>query len=94
MMRINMRFHENSRAGKKYWQISIKRNLKRSKMKFKSNMKSGIVKVSSACMSLRSKQNAVGGVFACVAGRWKLGTSMFLQGAFDIYLTVGKRKGI
>ena len=32
----------------------------------------------------------VGGVLACTAGHWKLGTSMFLQGAFDVYTAVGK----
>jgi hypothetical protein len=36
----------------------------------------------------------VGGVFLCVAGHWKLGTSMFLQGAFDVYLSIGKRNRI
>ncbi len=32
----------------------------------------------------------VGGAFLFAAGHWKLGTSMCLQGAFDVYLSIGK----
>ncbi|CAF3180932.1 unnamed protein product [Rotaria sp. Silwood2] len=33
----------------------------------------------------------VGGAFLCVAGQWKLGTSMVLNGTFDVYLAVATK---
>ncbi|CAF3721548.1 unnamed protein product [Rotaria sp. Silwood1] len=33
----------------------------------------------------------VGGAFLCVAGQWKLGTSMVLNGTFDIYVAVATK---
>lgn len=36
----------------------------------------------------------VGGAFLCVYGQWKIGTSMFLNGVFDVYLAVCKNENL
>jgi hypothetical protein len=36
----------------------------------------------------------VDGVFFCIAGHLKLGTSMVLNGIFDVHVAVGKKEKI